>query len=161
MKAYAGACARRRREACLRGSEVRERDGSPSSLRAARPAASGGPPRFALGWFWWYSWPASPGCCWVLCSCVALGASRLRFKAAASSRSFGSSAVRERTALRCSLAESGTSLRLVPCLPCIFRASWRSALLLGSFGSKHAVSRSLAWQTHPHGTPRGSAPPAA
>jgi hypothetical protein len=41
-------------------------------------------------------------------------ASRLCFKALLSSRWFGSAAVRKRTALRRPLAESGTSLRLVP-----------------------------------------------
>ena len=39
---------------------------------------------------------------------------RLCFKAACSHHSFGSAAVRKRTASRCSLAKSGTSLRLVP-----------------------------------------------
>jgi hypothetical protein len=45
------------------------------------------------------------------------GARGLRFKALLSSRWFGSATVRKRTALRRSLAESGTSLRLVPRLP--------------------------------------------
>ena len=48
----------------------------------------------------------------VLVSSV--GALRSRFKAAWLRRRLDSAAVRERTALRCSLAESGTSLRLVP-----------------------------------------------
>ena len=55
-------------------------------------------------------------------------ASRLCFKASPSSQWLGSTAVRERTALRCSLAKGGTSQRLVPCLLRVVRASWRSAL---------------------------------
>ena len=55
------------------------------------------------------------------------GASRLRFKAAWSKHRLGGRAQVHRLALFA--RQSGTSLRLVPCLLRVVRASWRSALV--------------------------------
>jgi hypothetical protein len=89
-------------------------------------------------------------------------ASRLCFKAAPSSHWLGSSAVRQRTALQCSLAESGTSLRLVPC-PLRFRSGFVTECVRCSVRSaRSTLSRALlAWQTRAHGMQRVRAPSAA
>ena len=73
------------------------------------------------------------------------GASRLWSKAAWSRRWLGSAAVRKRTALRCSLAESGTSLRLVPGLLRVARASCRSALV-ARFVQLEALCLAKVWR---------------
>ena len=77
-------------------------------------------------------------------------------------RWLGSTAERKRTALRCSLAKNGTSLRLVPCLLRV-ASSFAAECARCSLRSTHSVLSlaGLAWQTGAHGSQAIRAPSAA
>jgi hypothetical protein len=86
--------------------------GSQRVVRAARPLASGEPPRFASGCFAWRSLrPDGRVLFWRCAECsVEPQVGRVRMLRACSVRP----AVRAAHRLRCSQATAGTSLRLVP-----------------------------------------------
>ena len=146
----------------LRNSEVRERGGSPSSVRAARPTASGGLPRYAYGWPSWRSLPAPPELCSVLCSCVALAR-----QGCVPRRGARTSCATRRpcvSAPPCGVRSPRAAPAFGSCLTrfASLRASRRSALVVRFVGLEaFCLSRGTAWQTGAHGSQATRAPSTA
>ena len=119
----------RSRQRGLRRSAVRGRDSSLSLVRAARPSASGEPPRSAGGWASQRSLPAAPESCLALCSRVVL--THRDCVSRRCSRTTGSVRRPCASAPPCVVRSPRAAPAFGSCLACfsVARASCRSALV--------------------------------